>query len=96
MDPEERISGVRRRRTTYDLETENGQKRQYCEDPLAYGDHLFRIHSLETHSHDCTATKNGAGESVIIDLYKEKKKLKKGDFTKSASLVDDVEDNMEF
>ena len=58
------------------IETENGQKRQYCEDPLAYGDHLFRVHSLETHSHDCTATKNGAGESVIIDLYKEKKKLK--------------------
>lgn len=58
------------------IETENGKKRQYCDDPLAYGDHLFRVNSLQTHSNDCTPMKNDAGEPVIIDLYKDKKKLK--------------------
>ena len=27
-------------------QTENGIKKQYCEDPLAYGDHLFKVNSL--------------------------------------------------
>lgn len=51
-----------------------GQTKQYCDDPLAFGDHLLSVNSLKTHSADSTVNKNGAGEPIIIDLYKDKKK----------------------
>ena len=56
------------------IEDARGQTTQYCDDPLAFGDHLLKVHSLKTHSADCTSTANGAGEPIIIDLYKERKK----------------------
>ena len=58
------------------IQTEHGVKKQYCEDPLAYGDHLFKVNSLQTHSKDCTASFNNVGEPIIIDLYKDKRRKK--------------------
>jgi len=41
------------------IQTEdNGRMKQYCDDPLAYGDHLFRVNSLKDHSNNCTAFNN--------------------------------------
>lgn len=44
------------------IETDNGETKAYKECPLEYGDHLFRVNTLDSHSHDCTAIKNSAGE----------------------------------
>ena len=32
------------------IQTQNGQTTQYCDDPVVFGDHLFRVNSLQTHS----------------------------------------------
>lgn len=45
------------------IELEHGECKQYSEDPLVYGNHLFRINSLSTHSRDCTAYKNNGNET---------------------------------
>ena len=44
------------------IQTDDGRIKQYSDDPLAYGDHLFRINSLKNHSNNCTAFNNSAGE----------------------------------
>lgn len=45
------------------IQTEDdGCLKKYCEEQLAYGDHLFRVNTLKDHSNNCTAFNNSAGE----------------------------------
>lgn len=34
------------------IETESGELKQYCDDPQAFGDHLFSVGDLQTNRHD--------------------------------------------
>lgn len=60
---------------TTEIQMDNGMSKQYCEDPLAFGDHLFRVNSLQTHSMDSTAFENYSGSPIIIDKKKKNTNL---------------------